>query len=156
MKVLLLSLLSVSAVLQGCANSSGARMGLFSATAPVHAILADDVFRGQAVGYASGSGTIRMWSVLREDVSCVGEFEYSGMKSGSGQVRCNDGVTALFNFHALSTLSGYGFGNSNAGPFSFTFGLTAEQSVPYLKVPERKKLERDGETLKLAEDEAST
>lgn len=127
-------------VISGCANASGARMGLFSAKAPVYAILYEDLFVGTAVGYVNRTGTIEIGSVIDESIRCVGEFRYSGAKTGSGTLTCNDGTTAKLQFNSLSTISGYGYGNSTRGPASFTYGLTPEQSTQYLRLPQGKSL----------------
>lgn len=124
----------------GCANSSGAYMGLTSAHAPVLAILHDDLFVGEAVGYMDRTGTIDIASALNPDIRCVGNFRYVGSKVGVASVQCNDGSEAELNFNALSMLSGYGYGKTSRGPASFTFGLTPEEAGAYLKLPARKKL----------------
>ena len=140
--LLLVMLLFVSI---GCSNKSGARMGLFSATAPVIAILADDLFTGKAVGYIGRTGTIEVTSVLDPDIICIGQFRYTAAKSGTGQIRCNDGNVAEFDFKGLSALSGYGFGTSTRGAISFTFGLTPDDAKKYLKLPKGKKIvEKEG------------
>jgi uncharacterized lipoprotein NlpE involved in copper resistance len=92
----------------GCTNQSGARSGLFSATAPVIAILQNDLFVGEAEGYLDRTGKIDVASVLDTSVRCVGQFQYQGTKTGVGSMQCNDGNAAQFSFNALSTLSGYG------------------------------------------------
>jgi hypothetical protein len=140
MKKIANSMLLVTALLAGCANESGARMGLFSATAPVIAILADDLFLGEAVGYMDRTGTIQIKSSVNEDIRCIGEFRYTGAKTGIARVRCTDGAQASLDFTGLSALSGYGFGTSSRGPASFTFGLTPEQASQYLKLPKGKRL----------------
>jgi hypothetical protein len=132
--------IAATLLLSGCANESGARMGLLSATSPVIAILADDLFLGEATGYMDRTGTIQIRSSVNEDIRCVGEFRYTGAKTGIAKVRCNDGAEAALDFTGLSTLSGYGFGKSSRGPASFTFGLTPEQASQYLKLPRGKKL----------------
>lgn len=124
----------------GCANESGARMGLTSATAPVLAILSDDLFTGEAVGYLDRTGTISIQSVLDPNLKCIGSFRYTGSKSGVANVRCNDGAEAALSFNGLSMLSGYGYGSTSRGPASFTFGLTPEQAAQYLTVPKGKRL----------------
>ncbi|MDZ4345642.1 MAG: hypothetical protein U1E51_24775, partial [Candidatus Binatia bacterium] len=130
------------ALLPGCTNQSGATMGLFSATAPVIAILADDLFLGEAEGYASGSGTITIQSKVNADIRYIGQFRYTAGLSGSGQMQCNDGSVAIFQFQGLSMLSGYGFGSSLRGPVSFTYGLTLEEAEKYLKLPQGKVIRR--------------
>jgi hypothetical protein len=140
MKTITSAMILASAFLSGCANESGARMGLFSATAPVIAILADDLFLGEAVGYMDRTGTIQIKSSVNEDIRCIGEFRYTGAKTGIARVRCTDGAEASLDFTGLSALSGYGFGKSSRGPASFTFGLTPEQASQYLKLPQGKKL----------------
>lgn len=135
-----LILIVTASLLGGCANESGARMGLFSATSPVIAILADDLFLGEATGYMDRSGTIQIKSSVNENLHCIGEFRYTGTKTGIARVRCNDGAEAVLDFTGLSALSGYGFGKSSRGPASFTFGLTPEQATQYLKLPQGKRL----------------
>jgi hypothetical protein len=150
MKATALAATYAVAVLAGCANQSGARMGLTSATAPVVAILHDDLFVGEAEGYLDRTGKIEMRSSVRSDVLCVGQFAYNGQSTGDGTMRCNDGSEARFSFNSLSMLSGYGFGKSSRGPFSFTYGLTHDEAVHYLKLPAGKALrKRDNGSLVL-------
>ena len=136
-------LLIILASLAGCANASGARMGLFSAKAPVYAILSEDFFVGTAVGYVNRTGTIEIQSVVNDSVRCVGEFRYTGAKTGAGSLTCNDGTNAELQFNSLSTISGYGYGNSTRGPVSFTYGLTPEQAEEYLKLPKNTRLHKN-------------
>lgn len=124
----------------GCANESGARLGLTSAKSPVLAILADDLFTGEAVGYMDRTGTIDIASVVDPNLKCVGQFRYTGSKTGVAIVRCNDGGVAELSFNGLSLLSGYGYGTTSRGPASFTFGLTPEQASKYLTLPKGKHL----------------
>jgi len=142
--------LMVSLLVSGCANESGARMGFTSATAPVLAVLYDDLFVGEAIGYFDRTGTIEIHSVNNSKLRCVGSFRYIGSKTGDAKVRCNDGAEALLSFNALSSLSGYGYGKTTRGPASFTFGLTLEQAAQYLTLPDGKRLSKDasGPTLK--------
>jgi len=120
-------------------------MGLFSATAPVIAILHDDLFTGTAEGYLDRTGTIDVVSKVNPDIRCIGEFQYTGSKTGKGDMRCNDGSEANFSFNALSALSGYGYGKSSRGTLSFTFGLTVEDAREYLKLPSGKALKETPE-----------
>jgi hypothetical protein len=120
-------------------------MGLTSATAPVLAILADDLFTGEAVGYLDRTGKIEVTSSVSPTLRCVGEFRYTGSSVGRGTMQCNDGNNAQFQFNSLSALSGYGFGNSSRGPMSFTYGLTVEEAKSYLRLPVGKAL-RGGKT----------
>jgi hypothetical protein len=131
--------------LTGCVNKSGASMGLFSATAPVIAILQDDLFLGTAVGYMDRTGTIDITSQVNPTLKCIGNFRYTGSKIGVGRMTCNDGNIAEFQFNGLSMLSGYGFGKSDRGGVSFTFGLTPDEATEYLKIPSNKKLEKSSE-----------
>lgn len=111
-------------------------MGLFTATAPVVTLMVDDFFVGTAVGYMDRTGTIDMTSTTRPDVRCVGEFRYTGMRTGQANLRCSDGMAAEVSFNALSSLSGYGYGMTSKGPASFTYGLKASEAVKYLKFPQ--------------------
>jgi hypothetical protein len=46
---------------------------------------------------------------------------------------------------------GYGAGRYNQRPMSFTYGLTADESKPYLRLPPGKRLEHSGNALDLVE-----
>lgn len=118
-------------------------MGFTSATAPVIAMLRDDLFTGTAVGYMDRTGTIEVVSVISPELRCIGQFRYTGTKVGVGEMTCNDGLRAAFQFNGLSMLSGYGFGSTERGALRFTFGLTPAQAETYLKIPAGKKIESD-------------
>ena len=129
----------------GCTTSGGSKMGLFTATAPVITLMVDDFFVGTAVGYMDRTGTIDMTSTTRPDVRCVGEFRYTGMRTGTATLRCSDGLVAEVNFNALSSLSGYGYGTTSRGPASFTYGLKASEALKYLRFPEGMEADLSGE-----------
>jgi hypothetical protein len=127
-------------------------MGFTSASGPAMAILHEDLFTGEVVGYLDRTGTIDLKSALDPDVRCVGSFRYTGAKTGVAQVRCNDGNEAQLSFNSITALSGYGYGKSSRGPVSFTYGLTAEQSMKYLTLPRGRRLIRKPEGLRLERD----
>ena len=135
--------------LAGSATLAGA--GLFSATRTVIAILADDLFVGEAEGHLSGAGTLVIHSQKNRDLICLGEFTSSAVLGGSGQMRCSDGATATFHFQRLSVFRGYGVGSFSRGAMSFTYGLTAGEAGPYLKLPEGKRLMHNGAELALVD-----
>jgi hypothetical protein len=110
-------------------------MGLFSASAPVVSVVGDEIFLGKAVGYIDRTGTIDMTSTSNPEVRCVGQFAYTGARSGRAQLRCSDGAIAAVDFNALSNLSGYGYGAMATRPVSFTYGLTVEEALKYLRFP---------------------
>lgn len=141
--------LAVFAGLAGWASPANAR--LFSTTGPVIAILAGDLFLGEAEGSLGGSGTIKIQSRAKPDVSCRGRFSFSAELGGAGTLRCNDGTTATFQFQRLSLVQGYGTGSSSRGSISFTYGLNAAESEPYLMLPPDKALRRDGKDLALVD-----
>ncbi len=92
-------------------------------------------FRGTATGYMDRTGTIDMADA--DGNKCVGEFRYTGAKTGFGRLQCNDGRTANIQFNALSNTSGYGYGfASDGGPILFTYGLSESESAIYLNTPE--------------------
>lgn len=131
--------------LSACETAGGARMGLFTATAPVVAILYDDLLLGEAVGYMDRTGTISIQSAVNPELRCAGEFRYTGARSGVATLRCNDGLEAVLSFNGLSSLSGYGYGRTSRGPASFTYGLTPEEASRYLTLPARKRIVRKPE-----------
>ena len=130
-------------------SPTAAGAGLFSATRTVIAILAGDLFVGEAEGHLSGAGTLAIKSQRNPAVSCVGQFTSSAEPGGSGPLHCSDGTTAAFHFQRLSVFRGYGAGSFSRGSMSFAYGLTAEEAGPYLKLPVGKKLTHNGTELEL-------
>jgi hypothetical protein len=128
-----------------------ASAGLFSATGMVIAILADELFVGEAEGHLGGAGTLTIKSQKNPAISCLGEFTSSAALGGSGQMHCSDGAIATFRFQRLSVFRGYGVGNFSRGAMSFAYGFTAAEAGPYLKLPEGKKLLHNGTELALAD-----
>lgn len=128
-----------------------AEAGLFSSTGPVIAILAGDLFLGEAEGHLDGSGTLRIQSRAQPDVSCVGQFTSSAALGGKGDMQCSDGATASFQFKRLNLIRGYGTGSSSRGSMSFTYGLSAIDSAPYLNLPAGKGFWQDGKNLELVD-----
>ena len=122
---------------------------LFSSTGPVIAILGSHLLVGEATGHLGGWGTIAVHSRSKAELTCVGEFSYSDALGDTGQLKCSDGASAAFRFQRLSLMRGYGAGSSSLGALSFTYGLSAEDSFPYLKPPAGKELRRDGNNLEL-------
>jgi hypothetical protein len=124
---------------------------LFSKTGPIIAIIANDLFLGEAEGHLSGAGTIAIHSQRNPDITCTGQFTSSAELGGSGQMKCSDGATGTYHFKRLSLEKGYGVGSYRQRSMSFTYGLTFEESAPYLKLPPGKKLEHNGKTLALVD-----
>ena len=121
----------------------------FSKTGPVIAIVGNELFLGEAVGHLSGAGTIAIRSQRNPAITCLGKFTSSAELGGLGQMRCSNGATGTYHFKRLSLEKGYGEGRYNQRSMSFTYGLTADESRPYLKLPPGKKLEDRGKTLEL-------
>jgi len=124
---------------------------LFSKTGPVIAIVANELFLGEAEGHLSGAGTIAIHSERNPDVTCAGQFTSSAELGGSGQMRCSDGHTGTYHFKRLSLERGYGVGSYGRHSMTFTYGLTTAESEPYLKLPPGKKLESNGKMLALVD-----
>jgi hypothetical protein len=122
---------------------------LFSSTAPVIAILDGELLVGEATGHLGGRGTIALRSRAQAERTCIGEFSYSEALGDSGQLRCSDGANTAFRFQRLSPMRGYGTGGSNGSALSFTYGLSAEDSTPYLTLPAGKELRGEGKSLRL-------
>jgi hypothetical protein len=147
MKKLLATGLALSIGLAAWTGDAGAQ--LFSSTGPVIAILDGELLVGEATGHLGGWGTIALRSRAKTGRTCAGEFSYSEALGDSGQLRCSDGASAAFRFQRLSLMRGYGAGSSGGSALSFTYGLSAEDSAPYLKLPAGKKLSGDGNNLEL-------
>jgi len=122
---------------------------LFSATRMIIAILADDLFVGEAEGHLTGAGTLVIHSQKNPALICFGRFTSSAILGGTGQLHCSDGASAKFHFHRLSVYRGHGAGSFSRGPMTFAYGLTAGEAGPYLKLPQGKKLAHNGAELEL-------
>lgn len=122
---------------------------MFSATGAVIAIMAGNLFLGQAEGHLSGAGTLAIHSQKNPALTCKGEFTSSAEEGGKGQLRCSDGTTSTFKFTRLTIRRGHGAGNFGRGTMTFSYGLSAEEARPYLKLPKGKKLRQNGTGLEL-------
>lgn len=140
-------------VITACIGMAGsvppAGADLFSATREVIAILAGELFLGEAEGHLSGAGTLSIHSQRDPDLKCVGQFTSSAELGGLGQMQCSDGSKATFQFQRLSVFRGHGGGSFSRGSMSFAYGLTVEEAGPYLKLPEGKKFSHNGTELEL-------
>ena len=147
MRKMWITVLTACIGLAGSATVLGGE--LFSATGTVIAILAGDLFVGEAEGHLSGAGTLVIHSQKDPALTCLGQFTSSAELGGSGQMHCSDGSAATFHFQRLTMFCGHGVGNFSRGSMSFAYGLTPEEAKPYLKLPEGKKLTRNGTELQL-------
>ena len=111
--------------------------------------MANELFLGEAEGHLSGAGTIAIHSQRNPNVTCAGQFTSSAELGGSGQMRCSNGATGAYRFKRLSLEKGYGIGSYGQRSMSFTYGLTFDESKPYLKLPSGKKLEQNGKAFAL-------
>ena len=119
----------------------------FSSTSPVIAIFEGELLLGEATGHLGGWGTIALRAPSKAGLTCAGEFSYTEAAGDAGQLKCSDGAHAAFWFQRLSMMRGYGAGSPGGGALSFTYGLSAEDSAPYLQVPAGKELRNDGRAL---------
>ena len=149
MRRMLITSVAVFAGIFGWTGSAGA--GFISSTVPVIAIIAGDLFLGEAEGSLDESGTLRVQSRANLDVTCHGQFTSSVEPGGAGTMRCSDGITATYQFQRLGIARGYGSGISSHGSMSFTYGLSANESASYLKLPRGKALRLDGKDLVLVD-----
>jgi len=142
-------------VLAACIGLSGsvtpAFAGLFSSTGMVIAILAGELFLGEAEGHLSGAGTLAIHSQKDPGLTCLGQFTSSAELGGMGQLNCSDGTSATFHFERLTVFRGYGVGSTSRGSMSFAYGLTAEEAAPYLRLPKGKKLRHNETQLELVD-----
>ena len=128
-----------------------ANAGLFSATGTIVAILADDLFVGEAEGHLNGSGTLAIRSQRNSNLTCRGKFTSSAELGGTGKLVCSDGTTATFQFQRLSAYRGHGVASFSRGTMSFAYGFAVDEAAPYLKLPAGKRLKHDGTRLVLAD-----
>ena len=138
------------AVFIGFAGWSGlAGAQLFTSTGPVIAIFDGKLLVGEATGHLGGWGTIALHSRSKAGLTCVGEFSATEALGDAGQLKCSDGTSAAFRFQRLTLMRGYGAGSSSHSALSFTYGLSAEDSAPYLTLPPGKELRGKGDNLEL-------
>lgn len=136
-------------VLAAWAGPAGA--GLLSATRPVIAILGANLYLGDAEGNLDGAGTLAIHSQADPGITCTGEFTSSAEAGGVGKLQCSDGAASRFRFQRLTIFSGQGDGQYQQGSMSFTYGLTLEESTPYLVLPPGKRLVLRGKLLALVD-----
>jgi hypothetical protein len=115
--------------------TGGAHAQLLSSKGPVIAMLGGELLVGEATAHLAGWGTIALRSPANPALTCVGEFSATEALGDAGQLKCSDGASATFEFQRLGLRRGYGAGRSSRGPLSFTYGLSAEESAPYLRLP---------------------
>jgi len=143
----------LSAILAACITTGSltgpARADLLSAKGDVFAILAGELFVGEAEGHLDGSGTLAIHSQKTPTLTCTGKFTSSAEAGGKGQLSCSNGNSATFQFKRLTLRRGYGTGTLTRGTMSFTYGLSADEAPRYLKLPKNKQLRRDGNGLQL-------
>ena len=143
-----LALLAAYITIGSAATPAGA--DLLSAKGQVFAIMAGELFVGEAEGHLDGSGTLAIHSQKTPALTCTGKFTSSAEAGGKGQMRCTNGSSATFQFKRLTIRSGYGTGKLSRGTMSFTYGLSAEEAARYLKPPKDKRLKRNGDGLELS------
>lgn len=144
-----LILLAAAAIALAAAPVADA--GFLSSTGAVIAILAGELFVGEAEGHLNGAGTIVIHSQKNPALACAGDFISSAALGGSGQFRCTDGTMARFWFKRLSIFNGHGSGSFSRGPMSFAYGLTADEAAPYLTLPDGKRLVLHGTELMMVD-----
>ena len=125
--------------------------GLFSAKGDVIAILAGELFLGEAEGYLNGAGTLAIYSQRNPKLTCSGQFTSSAKLGGKGELACSDGASATFHFKRLSVFRGHGAGDFSRGPMSFAYGLKLEEARPYLDLPKGKTLAHNGKELEMVD-----
>jgi hypothetical protein len=140
------SALALCVALAGWAGLASA--GPFSSSGPVIAILDGELLVGEVTAHLAGWGTIALRSPSKAGLTCAGEFSATEALGDAGQLKCSDGAAATFEFQRLSLRRGHGAGISGSA-LSFTYGLTAEESAPYLKLPPGRQLRQDGNSLQL-------
>jgi len=142
-------------LIAGCIGLAGpataAAGGKLSATRPVIAIVDGELFVGHARGYLDGSGTIAIHAQKNPALSCRGEFTSSPELGGNGSMRCSDGATATYRFQREGIFRGHGTGTTSRGEMSFAYGFSADEALPYLNLPGKKKLGRSGSELTLVD-----
>lgn len=149
MRITLISIFAGCVALAGPAPAAAG--GLFSATGQVIAILAGDLFVGQAEGHLNGSGTLAIHSQKHPELTCVGKFTSSAALGGTGQLSCSDGASGTFRFQRLDAFHGYGVATFSRGAMSFAYGFTPDEVGPYVRLPEGKKFMHTGSELALVD-----
>ena len=142
-------------ILAACIGLSGASLAgaePFTATRDVIAIMAGELFVGEAEGNLSGAGTLLIHSQRNPSLTCSGQFTSNTKTSGVGKLECSDGATATFKFERLSIFDGHGTGAYSRGPMSFSSSRSTRQKAsPFLKLPEGKRLTHDGAELTMVD-----
>lgn len=133
----------------GLGSSPFADAAGLSATGKVIAVVAGELFVGEAKGHLNGSGHFSIYAQANPSLTCVGQFTSSPEAGGSGQMHCNDGATGTFRFQRQTIFRGFGTGKTSRGEMSFAYAKTAAEAAPYVKLPDGKKLTGSGAMLAL-------
>src|SRR3954468_19605873 len=141
------AIIALAACLAG--SASAPRAGLLSVTGDVIAIMAGELYLGQAEGHYDGSGTLSIRAQQKPALKCAGEFTSSKELGGQGQLHCTDGSSATFRFDRITIFRGHGSGTFTRGPMNFTYGMSVEESRRYLVLPKGKRLAHNGTELEL-------
>jgi len=129
--------------------ASAPRAGLLSVTGDVIAIMAGELYLGEAEGHYDGSGSLAIHAQKNPALKCTGEFTSSKELGGKGELRCTDGSSATFRFDRITIFRGHGSGTFSRGPMNFTYGMSVEESRRYLVLPKGKRLAHNGTELEL-------
>lgn len=122
-----------------------------SAKRNVIAILAGELFVGEAEGHINGAGTVEIHAQRNPALTCVGQFASTPKAGGFGHLECSNGTSATLRFSRVTVLRGHGTGEFSQGPMSFTYGMAPEEASLYLTLPKGKWLVHSGSELTLAD-----
>lgn len=145
-----LLLLSILALLAGCAMVNDRAWRLFSSPTDALAVVNGQLLRGKVKLVPDRTGTLTLEANDGAITNCFGGLRFTATQAGSMDLRCNDGSSAELQFTLLSEARGYAYGQTAQGPVSLTFGLSDADARAYLKLPEGKKLVEVGKDKTLA------
>jgi hypothetical protein len=135
----------------GLATAAPASADALSARRSVIAIMAGDLYVGEAEGHINGSGTLVIRAQRNPTLNCSGQFAANSKTGGIGHLECSDGASATFTYRRVTVFRGHGTGEYSRGPMSFTYGMAPEEASLYVKVPAGKRLVHSGSELTLAD-----
>ncbi|MDE2616201.1 MAG: hypothetical protein KGL73_04155 [Burkholderiales bacterium] len=140
-------LLAGALLLGGCAAVNDATMRVLATPSPAWAVVGDKLLTGQALIYTDRSGTLELQTAADPALSCMGTMRYTATRSGTVNLRCNNGLQAQLPFTALGEASGYG--GATGGPVSFAYGLEPGPARAWLTPPAGKRLVVSDKSLRL-------
>ena len=135
---LLLALLAL--LLSACARVNDTGLRLVSSKRDALLIVNGQLLTGNVLLVPDRTGRVSFSTEKGVITACSGSMRYTATNNAEMDVHCNDGTQVTLQTTLLSETRGYGYGRTDQGPSSLTFGLSDQDARAFLTVPQGKTL----------------